>query len=170
MTATKISSAQQRIIDAMEEGMILSSTESFVDEALEYRFADICKPNSVTYCKNVHIATIDAMLKKSLIVEKDRWISSIGEAQGKPAKSWHIVYQLPPLNTEQPETCPHWPAGAKVMRKSGKLDIGVTLDETWQNWDGNGYFNKVRWEGSRVTTTIRADRLKPAQEAGEQHA
>jgi hypothetical protein len=168
MTTSKISPAQQRIIDMMEEGMELSSHLSLIAGETQHRFADITNPDGrYTACKNVHIATIDAMLEKSLIVERKRWISSTGEWYGKPHESWRIVYQLPP-DKEPSEECHHWPAGAKVVRKGSKdQDTGVTLDETWQNWNGKGHFNRVRWQGSGYTSTVRADRLKRAEVSHE---
>lgn len=159
---TKTTPAQQHILDLMQKGHVLSSQleTKYRPFDMPSEFGGYLRhPHTDRCSKTVLVSTIKAMLARGLIVESNRYIGSSGTDDGHETETWCIHYKI---NTEPSETHPHWPAGAKVMRRGGTLDIGTTLDETWQNWNGVGFFNHVRWEGSGYTSTVRADRLKEA--------
>jgi hypothetical protein len=164
-TTTKISPAQQSIIDQMEQGHVLYSMLStkYLPFDMNPEHGGTLRDPNVHHTistRTILISTIKAMLAKGLIVEENRYICSSGTWDKHETETWCITYQLPPDEVIS-DAPPHWTRGTVLTRKGNSHSIGVAMDDTWLRWDGNGYYNRVRWEGSGYVSTVRADRLKP---------
>lgn len=154
--------AQKGILDAMQNGCVLTRTIStkYVPFNMNPEHSGTLRNPHVYHTvitKNILLSTIKAMEAKGLIAEERRYMSGSGTWGEHETETWCIIYKT----IEQKP--PYFAKGTMVTRKGEIYDVGMTLDDTWQRYDGNGYYNKVRWQGSEYTSTVRADRLRLAE-------
>lgn len=98
MGITKITPAQQAILEKMQKGYVLSSQfeAKYRPFDMPHEFgARIYHPNyDLRYMKSALISTIKAMLNKELIVEDSRYICGSGTDGGHKYETWCIHYKL----------------------------------------------------------------------------
>lgn len=162
---TKPTTAQKAILEAMQNGCVLTRTIStkYVPFNGNPEHSGTLRNPHVYHAvitKNILLSTIKAMEAKGLIAEERRYMSGSGTWEEHETETWCIIYKL--ADADKKPDHPHWTKGTLVTRIDKPHSVGRCLDDTYQSYDGNSWYNHVLWLDSIYTSIIRADRLKQA--------